>query len=109
MDTHKQGSPQTNSQAVERSMPACLENFKRKLESQFCNFKMMIYELILNGNSTYTLPITITFICPMESVMGPEKTRKGSEVTIPTATVHPIMNRDDSTSMFAYKSSKYLS
>ena len=45
----------------------------------------------------------------MESVIGPEKTRKGSEVTIPTATVHPIMNRDDSTSMFAYKSSKYLS
>lgn len=41
------------------------------------------------------LPITITFICPIESVMGPEKTRKGSDVTMPTATVHPIMKRED--------------
>ena len=40
--------------------------------------------------------------------IGPEKTRNGSDVTIPTATVHPIMNRDDWTSMFEYKSSKYL-
>ena len=54
------------------------------------------------------IPITITFMCPIESVIGPEKTRNGSDVTIPTATVHPIMNRDDCTSMFEYKSSKYL-
>ena len=41
------------------------------------------------------LPITITFICPIESVIGPEKTRKGSDVTMPTATVHPIIKRED--------------
>ena len=44
---------------------------------------------------TSCIPITITFMCPIESVIGPEKTRNGSDVTIPTATVHPIMNRDD--------------
>ena len=58
----------------------------------------------------YILPIMMTFICPIASVMGPAKTRKGREVTIPTATVQPIIKREDSTggSIAAYKSSRYL-